>query len=105
MNALMSGAGACVAIACEVAHLFFDSWDIGDVSCDSGAPQRHAGETTMAEFSGTTIAGFGHVILPNALVRKLPNAPTDWAWQCSRPAASAGMSGSGHRPAFTCMSR
>jgi len=35
-------------------------------------------------------AGFGRVTLPDALARKFPNAPTDWAWQlCSRPGASA----------------
>jgi hypothetical protein len=49
--------------------------------------------------------GFGPVTLPDALVRKFPNAPIDWAWQfVFQPDASVAMSGSGHRPGFTCMS-
>jgi integrase len=31
-------------------------------------------------------AGFGRVTLPDALERKFPNAPTDWAWQFVFPA-------------------
>lgn len=33
-------------------------------------------------------AGFGSVIMPGALARKLPNAPRDWAWQWVFPATS-----------------
>lgn len=32
-------------------------------------------------------AGVGRVVLPSALERKYPNAPTDWAWQFVFPAA------------------
>jgi len=28
--------------------------------------------------------GFGRVVLPFALDRKFPNAPTEWRWQCKR---------------------
>ncbi|HVG72808.1 MAG TPA: integron integrase [Vicinamibacterales bacterium] len=31
-------------------------------------------------------AGFGRVVLPGALERKYPNAPTDWSWQFVFPA-------------------
>src|SRR5262249_11763990 len=42
-------------------------------------------------------AGVGRVTLPDALERKFPS--------CSQPDAAVAMSGSGHRPGFTCMSR
>jgi len=32
-------------------------------------------------------AGFGRVMLPDALARKFPNAPTEWRWQFVFPAA------------------
>lgn len=32
--------------------------------------------------------GFGRVVLPTALARKLPNAPSEWAWQWVFPATS-----------------
>jgi integron integrase len=32
--------------------------------------------------------GFGQVMLPTALARKLPNAPSEWAWQWVFPATS-----------------
>jgi integron integrase len=32
-------------------------------------------------------AGFGRVVLPDALERKFPNAPTEWRWQFVFPAA------------------
>lgn len=32
--------------------------------------------------------GFGHVLLPNAIRRKLPNAETDWVWQWIFPAST-----------------
>ncbi len=31
--------------------------------------------------------GRGRVVLPDALERKVPNAPTEWSWQFVRPAA------------------
>jgi hypothetical protein len=32
-------------------------------------------------------AGFGRVVLPEALARKFPNAPFEWRWQFVFPAA------------------
>jgi integrase len=32
-------------------------------------------------------AGFGHVIVPHALARKLPSAPKEWQWQWVFPAS------------------
>ena len=32
--------------------------------------------------------GFGAVALPDAIARKIPNAPKDWTWQWAFPATS-----------------
>lgn len=32
--------------------------------------------------------GFGAVVLPDAIARKIPNAPKDWIWQWVFPATS-----------------
>ena len=47
--------------------------------------------------------GFGRVVMPFALDRKFPTAPTEWRWQFGRP-ASAGIRDSGCRRGITSTS-
>jgi integrase len=48
-------------------------------------------QTHLAEVRRTherdLFAGFGRVVLPDALERKFPNAPREWRWQFVFPAA------------------
>ena len=41
---------------------------------------------TIARLETDLAAGFGRVVLPTALERKLPNAATEWRWQFVFPA-------------------
>ena len=53
-----------------------------------GAPlvaRRHV-ESVRAQHQRDLEAGYGHVVLPEALHRKYPNAATEWLWQLVFPA-------------------
>jgi hypothetical protein len=51
-------------------------------------------------------AGFGRVVLPNALERKFPNAATEWRWQFVFPTARICRDPRfGPLRGITCMSR
>jgi integron integrase len=52
------------------------------------APLRDHLEYVNSVHAHDLAAGFGSVILPTALARKLPNAPKDWIWQWVFPATS-----------------
>jgi integron integrase len=47
---------------------------------------RHL-ERTKKQHQGDLARGFGRVVLPLALDRKYPNAPTEWGWQFLFPAS------------------
>ncbi len=51
------------------------------------ALRRHL-EQIRTQHQNDLRAGYGHVILPRALARKYPSAPTDWPWQYVFPSAS-----------------
>jgi integrase len=44
-------------------------------------------EDVQRRHAADRAAGFGRVVLPEALARKLPNAPFEWRWQFVFPAA------------------
>ena len=48
--------------------------------------ERHL-ETVKRQHQDDLARGFGRVVLPFALDRKYPNAPTEWAWQFVFPAS------------------
>ena len=48
--------------------------------------ERHL-EIVKRQHQNDLTQGFGRVVLPFALDRKYPNAPTDWAWQFVFPAS------------------
>ena len=52
------------------------------------APLRRHLESVRAMHIEDLQAGFGAVVLPHALDRKLPNAPKEWVWQWVFPATS-----------------
>jgi len=52
------------------------------------APLRRHLETVRALHIEDLQAGFGAVVLPHALERKLPSAPKEWVWQWVFPATS-----------------
>jgi integron integrase len=43
-------------------------------------------DTVRRQHEADLAAGFGRVTLPDALARKFPNAPAEWAWQFVFPA-------------------
>jgi integron integrase len=47
--------------------------------------ERHLEEVRRLHYADLG-AGFGRVVLPGALERKYPHAPTEWAWQFVFPA-------------------
>jgi integron integrase len=44
-------------------------------------------ESVRVTHDRDVVAGFGRVVLPDALERKFPHAPTEWRWQFVFPAA------------------
>jgi integron integrase len=50
-------------------------------------PLRRHLEAVRALHTADLAAGFGRVVLPGALERKFPGAPTDWRWQFVFPAS------------------
>jgi integron integrase len=51
-----------------------------------GALRQHL-DAVREVHQADVAAGFGRVVLPGALARKLPRAPTEWRWQFVFPAA------------------
>src|SRR4051812_29537032 len=52
------------------------------------APLRSHLEDVRALHNTDLQKGFGAVVLPDAIARKIPNAPRDWTWQWVFPATS-----------------